>query len=71
MTKTVQESTLSNDIVESDEEKDSFKSLFAIKNYRLLIAGQLVSALGDGVYALTLIWTMKVLTGSAVLMSVV
>ncbi len=69
MSKTVLESNLSKDIVESD--KDSYKALFAIKNYSLLIVGQLVSAIGDGVYALTLIWTMKVLTGSAVLMSFV
>lgn len=71
MSKTVLESNLSKDIVEDDDKKDSYKALFAIKNYSLLIVGQLVSAIGDGVYALTLIWTMKVLTGSAVLMSFV
>ncbi|WP_070120883.1 MFS transporter [Bacillus marinisedimentorum] len=56
---------------EKKEKTDSFKSLFAIKDYRYLIAGQFVSALGDGVYALSIIWAMKVLTGSAVLMSLV
>ncbi|MCF6136455.1 MFS transporter [Pseudalkalibacillus berkeleyi] len=58
-------------ITESEEQKDSFKNLIAIKDYRLLIAGQFVSALGDGVYALSLIWAMKILTGSALLMSFV
>ncbi|MFF2176380.1 MFS transporter [Lysinibacillus sp. NPDC058147] len=71
MSKTALESKLSKDIVDCDEKKDSYKALFAIKNYSLLIVGQLVSAIGDGVYALTLIWTMKVLTGSAILMSFV
>lgn len=68
MTETSVETTLNH---ENQLNKDSFKSLFAIKDYRYLIAGQFVSTLGDGVYALTIIWTMKVLTGSAVLMSLV
>jgi MFS transporter, DHA3 family, macrolide efflux protein len=56
---------------ESQEKKDSFKHLLAIKDYRNLIAGQFVSSLGDGVYALSLIWAMKVLTGSSLLISLV
>ncbi|RLQ94257.1 MFS transporter [Falsibacillus albus] len=55
----------------NEENKDSFKNLIAIKHYRLLIAGQFVSTLGDGVYALSLIWAMKLLSGSALFMSLV
>ena len=55
----------------SEEMTDSYRNLLAIKDYRLLISGQFVSTLGDGVYALSLIWTMKVLTGSSLFMSLV
>jgi DHA3 family macrolide efflux protein-like MFS transporter len=47
-----------------------FKQLFSISNYRSLISAQLISDLGDGIYALSLIWAIKVLTGSAVQMSI-
>ncbi len=47
-----------------------FKQLFTITNYRYLIYAQLISDLGDGIYALALIWAIKVLTGSAVQMSI-
>ena len=67
MTKAAVETTLPNEV----ENKDSYKELLSIKDYRFLILGQLISMLGDGVYTLALIWTMKVLTGSAVLMSIV
>ncbi|WP_353948341.1 hypothetical protein ABNN70_00190 [Sporolactobacillus sp. Y61] len=50
---------------------DTFKTLISIRNYRLLISGQLVSLLGDGVQILSLVWTMKVLTGSSVQMAFV
>jgi MFS transporter, DHA3 family, macrolide efflux protein len=55
----------------SDQKEASFMDLMSIRNYRFLIFGQFVSALGDGVYALALIWAMKLLTGSAVQMSFV
>lgn len=56
---------------ESNAQTVGFRSLFSIRNYRLLILGQLISQLGDGVYVLALVWGMKLLTGSAVQMSVV
>ncbi|MFB5678267.1 MFS transporter [Paenibacillus terreus] len=50
--------------------KASYKALFSIRNYRLLLMSQTVSVIGDGVYAIALIWLMKLLTGSALWMSV-
>lgn len=49
---------------------DSYKALFSIRNYRLLLLSQTISVIGDGVYAIALIWLMKLLTGSALWMSV-
>ena len=50
---------------------DSMRDLWRIKNYRLLLSGQLVAMIGDGVYILSLVWAMKVLTGSSMQMSFV
>ncbi|WP_310551044.1 MFS transporter [Paenibacillus glufosinatiresistens] len=50
--------------------KPSYRSLLSLSNYRMLLASQVVSALGDGVYAIALIWMMKEITGSSLLMSV-
>ncbi len=47
------------------------KDLLQIKNYRYLLLGQAIAMLGDGVYTLALVWSMKELTGSAVYMSYV
>ena len=52
-------------------QNDRMKDLLKIKNYRLLLLGQLVAMIGDGVYTLSLVWAMKVLTGSSVQMSFV
>lgn len=62
------ESNINND---THPLKNTFKTLISIRNYRLLISGQLVSLLGDGVQILALVWTMKVLTGSSVQMAFV
>ncbi|WP_232699920.1 MFS transporter [Brevibacillus daliensis] len=58
--------------LEKPEEKvpSNFKRLFAIRDYRNLIAAQLISNLGDGVYAIGLIWLMKLLTNSSIQMSI-
>lgn len=53
------------------EEKPGFWGLMKNRNYRYLLLAQLVSDLGDGVYALGLLWAMKTLTGSSVQMSMV
>jgi DHA3 family macrolide efflux protein-like MFS transporter len=45
--------------------------LLANKNYRKLLAAQFESDFGDGVYALGLLWAMKQLTDSAVMVSTV
>ncbi|KAA9008390.1 MFS transporter [Paenibacillus spiritus] len=50
--------------------KPSYRSLLSLSNYRMLLASQVVSALGDGVYAIALIWIMKEISGSSFLMSV-
>jgi MFS transporter, DHA3 family, macrolide efflux protein len=47
------------------------QSLFRNKSFLFLWAGQLVSMLGNSVYTLALMWEMKVLTGSTVMMSAV
>ncbi|EIT83722.1 hypothetical protein A374_19420 [Fictibacillus macauensis ZFHKF-1] len=57
--------------IETTEISATFKDLMALKNYRYLLLGQFVSSLGDGVYLLAVIWTMKLLTGSALQMSFV
>ncbi|RAL26600.1 MFS transporter [Thermoflavimicrobium daqui] len=54
-----------------DTSSIGYQSLLSIPNYRNLISAQLVSDLGDGVYALALIWAMKVLTGSPIYMSMI
>ncbi len=56
---------------EAVSQNDRMKDLLKIKNYRLLLLGQLVAMIGDGVYTLSLVWAMKVLTGSSVQMSFV
>lgn len=55
---------------EDSSNQPSYRSLLALPNYRLLLLSQIVSAIGDGVYAIALIWLMKTLTGSALLMSI-
>jgi len=64
---------MSNLAVSSEEiqPKPSYKQVLSNANYRKLLGAQFVSDLGDGVYALSLIWAMKMLTGSAVHMSIV
>ncbi|KEO83439.1 MFS transporter [Tumebacillus flagellatus] len=47
------------------------RDLLANRNYCYLVFAQFVSDLGDGVYALALLWAMKILTGSGVQMSMV
>ncbi|MED1918404.1 MFS transporter [Bacillus thuringiensis] len=54
----------------SVNEKVSFRALLSLKSYRYLIFSQFVSNMGDGVYRLALIWLMKVLTESPLLMSI-
>jgi len=54
----------------SVNEKVSFRALLGLKSYRYLIFSQFVSNMGDGVYRLALIWLMKVLTESPLLMSI-
>lgn len=47
------------------------KDLLQIRNYRYLLFGQAIAMLGDGVYTLALVWSMKELTGSSVQMAYV
>ena len=47
------------------------KDLLQIRNYRYLLFGQAIAMLGDGVYTLALVWSMKELTGSSVHMAYV
>ena len=61
----------SNEARVEEVRNDRMKDLLKIKNYRLLLGGQLVAMIGDGVYTLSLVWAMKVLTGSSVQMSFV
>ncbi|MGZ4107230.1 MAG: hypothetical protein ACXVDE_06150, partial [Tumebacillaceae bacterium] len=53
------------------EKKPGFWNLMKNRNYRYLLLAQFVSDLGDGVYALGLLWAIKVMTGSGVQMSMV
>lgn len=46
-------------------------SLFQNTSFLFLWGGQLVSTLGNSIYTLALLWEMKVLTGSTVMMSAV
>jgi len=54
-----------------EDRRQGMRDLLANRNYRLLLGAQTVSDLGDGVYAVGLIWAMKELTGSALDMSLV
>jgi len=55
----------------SERKGAGYRQVLAIRDYRMLFCSQLVSDLGDGVYKLALIWGMKVLTGSALQMSLI
>ena len=65
------EETAVKEQAEESSKKSSMKDLLQIKNYRYLLFGQAIAMLGDGVYTLALVWSMKELTGSAVYMSYV
>ncbi|CCQ94469.1 conserved membrane hypothetical protein [[Clostridium] ultunense Esp] len=59
-----------SEVLSATQKKPSYRSLLTHGNYRLLLSSQVISAIGDGVYALALIWMMKIMTGSALLMSI-
>ncbi|WP_049672484.1 MFS transporter [Bacillus sp. FJAT-27916] len=65
------EETAVKEPAENSLKKSSMKDLLQIRNYRYLLFGQAIAMLGDGVYTLALVWSMKELTGSSVHMAYV
>ncbi|MGM9930007.1 MFS transporter [Pradoshia sp.] len=65
------EETAVKEPAEDSLKKSSMKDLLQIRNYRYLLFGQAIAMLGDGVYTLALVWSMKELTGSSVHMAYV
>ncbi|WP_462406054.1 MFS transporter [Gracilibacillus sp. Marseille-QA3620] len=65
------EETAVKEPAENSSKKSSMKDLLQIRNYRYLLFGQAIAMLGDGVYTLALVWSMKELTGSSVHMAYV
>ncbi|USG65278.1 MFS transporter [Brevibacillus ruminantium] len=58
-------------VIKEKQSSTSSSHVFSIKNYRYLLIAQAVSDLGDGVYAMALIWAMKIMTGSSLQMSII
>jgi MFS family permease len=56
---------------ELEKPKIGYRQVFANRNYLKLLLAQFVSNFGDGVYAMGLLWAMKELTGSSLMMSYV
>lgn len=62
---------MSASAAELEKPKIGYRVVFANRNYLKLLLAQFVSDFGSGVYAMGLLWAMKELTGSSLMMSYV